>query len=122
MDKKSIIEMSQGAIVERIDYEMSKLIDNVLDPNTDPKKKRTLTVKIDVTPDAERQNLRTDISVVAKLQPTNPISVPLYLTTDTDGEAAAIEMTPQMPGQLDMYGNEQAQPSQIRLIRDKKVI
>ncbi len=119
MDKKSIIDMAQGAVVERIDYEMSRMIDNIIDPNTDPKKKRTLTIKIDITPDAERQNLRTDISVSAKLQPTNPIPVPLYLTTDTNGEITAIEMTPQIPGQMDMFGGEQTQPSEIRLIRDK---
>ena len=52
MDKKSIIDMAQGAVVERIDYEMSRMIDNIIDPNTDPKKKRTLTIKIDITPDA----------------------------------------------------------------------
>lgn len=34
LDKKSILEMSMGAILERVDYEMGKVIDNILDPNT----------------------------------------------------------------------------------------
>lgn len=34
LDKKSILEMSMGAILERVDYEMGKVIDNILDPIT----------------------------------------------------------------------------------------
>lgn len=34
LDKKSILEMSMGAILERVDYEMGKVMDNILDPNT----------------------------------------------------------------------------------------
>ena len=33
LDKKSILEMSMGSILERVDYEMGKVIDNILDPN-----------------------------------------------------------------------------------------
>ena len=36
LEKKSILEMSMGAILERVDYEMGKVIDNILDPNTGP--------------------------------------------------------------------------------------
>lgn len=36
MDKASIIEMAMGAIKERIDYEMGRIIDNILDINTPP--------------------------------------------------------------------------------------
>lgn len=30
LDKKSILEMSMGAILERVDYEMGKVMDNIL--------------------------------------------------------------------------------------------
>lgn len=33
LDKKSILEMSMGAILERVDYEMGKVMDNILDPD-----------------------------------------------------------------------------------------
>lgn len=32
--QKSILQMARGAIQERADYEMSRLLDNILDPNT----------------------------------------------------------------------------------------
>jgi hypothetical protein len=34
LDKKSILEMSMGGILERVDYEMGKVLENILDPNT----------------------------------------------------------------------------------------
>lgn len=37
-DRTSILDMAMGAIKERADYEMARIIDNILDPNTDPKK------------------------------------------------------------------------------------
>lgn len=36
-DRTSILDMAIGAIKERADYEMARIIDNILDPNTDPK-------------------------------------------------------------------------------------
>lgn len=40
LDKKSILEMSMGAILERVDYEMEKVLNNILDLNTKPTGKR----------------------------------------------------------------------------------
>ena len=50
LDKKSILEMSMGAILERVDYEMGKVIDNILDPNTKPTGKRKITVSLELIP------------------------------------------------------------------------
>ena len=30
----------------------------------------------------------------------------------------AVEMKPQVPGQMDMYGNEEEQPARLRLVED----
>lgn len=55
LDKKSILEMSMGAILERVDYEMGKVIDNILDPNTKPTGKRKITVGLELIPSADRK-------------------------------------------------------------------
>ncbi len=34
LDKKSILEMGQGAFMEITDYGMAKLLDDIMDPNT----------------------------------------------------------------------------------------
>ena len=36
--KQSILDMARGAIKERTDYEMAKIIDNILDVNTNATK------------------------------------------------------------------------------------
>ena len=43
-DTKSILQMARGAFQERVDLEMAKVIDNILDPNTKPTQKRKLTL------------------------------------------------------------------------------
>ena len=39
MNQKSIIDMAHGAFKERADYEMAKILENILDPNTKAEKK-----------------------------------------------------------------------------------
>lgn len=50
LDKKSILEMSMGAILERVDYEMGKVMDNILDPNTKATAKRKISVTLELIP------------------------------------------------------------------------
>ena len=45
-DVRSIVDMAQGAIKERVDYEMSHILDNIRDPNTRADRKRTLTLNL----------------------------------------------------------------------------
>ena len=118
MDKKSILDMAMGAFKERADYEMSKIINNILDPNTKPDKKRSLTVVIDLLPDSDRQNLRITTTVKSKLEPTNPISTALFITGDENGEPTIVEMVPQVPGQMSMDGSEQAAPVVLTLVKN----
>lgn len=40
--QKSILQMARGAIMERADYEMTHLMENILDPNTAATAKRFL--------------------------------------------------------------------------------
>lgn len=118
MDKKSILDMAMGAFKERADYEMTKIIDNILDPNTRADKKRSLSVTIEFFPDSERQNLRIATTVKSKLEPTNPVSTSLYITGDKDGIPTVVEMIPQVPGQTAMDGSEQDEPAVLRLVKN----
>ena len=46
--QKSILQMARGAIMERADYEMSRLLANILDPNTSATAKRKLTLTLEL--------------------------------------------------------------------------
>ena len=62
--QKSILQMARGAIQERADYEMSSLLNNILDPNTSATAARKLTITLTLKPDDTRQNIT--VSCVAR--------------------------------------------------------
>ena len=43
--RDSIMSMARGAFEERVDYEMDKVIQNILDPNTKATAKRKITLR-----------------------------------------------------------------------------
>lgn len=119
MDKKSILEMSRGAILERVDYEMGRVIDNILDPNTAAAKKRKLTITLELLPDDERRQIAVQTQAKSTLVPTTPVVTSLYVTADSNGEMAVVEMVPQIPGQIDFSGGEQETPSLLNFPRKR---
>ena len=114
---KSILEMAKGGIMERVDYEMSKIIENILDENTKATGVRELTLKIKFVPDDKREIIQTSTVASTKLQPTNPIVTSLYVGKDQNGVVGAIEMTPQIPGQTYVNGAEQEAPARLKMIK-----
>ena len=116
MQAKSVLEMAKGAIAERADYEMTRIIANILDPNTPATKKRTLTLTLEFVADAERQNLQMACVAKSTLQPTNPVATALYVTNGENGSMAVVELTPQIPGQMDLFGREQEEPVVLKLV------
>lgn len=115
---KSILEMARGAFLERVDYEMPKVIDNILDSNTKPTAKRKMVLTITFEPDEERQNINVNFSCKTTLAPTNPARTSLYVAGENStGEVQIVEMVPQIPGQVDIYGGEQERPASLKLIK-----
>ena len=55
--RDSIMSMARGAFEEHVDYEMDKVIQNILDPNTKATAKRKITVTIELKADDSRQNI-----------------------------------------------------------------
>ena len=77
--KKSILQMSRGAIHERADYEMSRLLANILDANTSATAKRKLTITLELKPDDTRQNIAVSCTAKSTLAATNPVTTSLYV-------------------------------------------
>ena len=101
LDKKSILEMSMGAILERVDYEMEKVLNNILDLNTKPTGKRKITIALELVPSADRRTITVQTVAKSTLCPTEPITTSLYVTNQPGtGEMVVAEMTPQMPGSV----------------------
>lgn len=110
--QKSILQMARGAIQERADYEMAKLLNNVLDPNTKATAKRKLVLTLELLPDDSRQNITVSCTAKSTLAATNPVTTSLYVA----GEDTVVEMVPQIPGQVAFDGDEQGEPHILRLV------
>ena len=118
LNKKSILEMSMGAILERVDYEMGKVIKNILDPNTKPTAKRKITVVLELTPTADRSGITVQSVAKCALVPTEPVTTSLCITSaPSTGEMIVAEMVPQIPGQMTLDGGEQSQPQILKFKR-----
>lgn len=117
LDKKSILEMSMGAILERVDYEMGKVIDNILDLNTKPNGKRKITVTMELVPSADRRSITVQTTAKSTLVPTDPVTTNLFITSQPGGEMVVAEMVPQVPGQVAMDGSEQEYPKILNFKR-----
>ena len=119
MEKYSIMRMAMGAIEERVDYEMSKIVDNILDPNTKPDKPRKITLTLEFTPNSSREKIKLNATAKTTLVPTDPVSTSLALYTDRKtGGIELAEIGAQVPGQIDMSGDVQPESRIVKLVQN----
>ncbi len=114
--RESILTMAQGAIEEKVDYEVSRVIENIMDVNTRADAKRKIVIMLEFMPDAERKHISISASAKSTLVPTASATTSVLITTDGNGEMVVAEMVPQIPGQININGGEQAQPKILRLV------
>ena len=84
---KSILEMARGAFLERTDYEMKKLIENILDPNTHATAKRKMTITMTFMPDDDRKNIGVKVDVKSTPVSTKPAITNLYVAGESSDGA-----------------------------------
>jgi len=110
---KSILEMNNGAFVERANLAMAQVAENINDPNTPHKFKRKLTMTFEFTVDADRENVAVDCVTKVTLAPINPSRTFLYAT----GDGGFVEAARQAPGQINLDGMEQEAPAHLKIIK-----
>ena len=114
--RASILQMARGAIQERVDYEVCKAVDNILDLNTDPTAKRKITLTIEMKPDENRQYIKISASAKSALAPVLPVGTTLGIAANPDtGEMVLVESTPQIPGQVSIDGSVQEAPKLLKM-------
>lgn len=101
---KKLDELMDGALTERFNYEMERVLNNVFDPNTNPKAKRQIQIVIDIVPNERRDAAEFKIDVKSKTAPPVAVAQTVFLAMDDHGNVTATEMTNQVPGQIDMNG------------------
>ena len=118
LDKKSILEMDRGAVIELADYGMAKLLDDIMNPNTQATSPRTLTITVKLMPNEQRTKVDVEYTHKLSFGKMLPLGTTLHAMADRDtGEMILVEATPQIPGQMALNGVEQERPPQLKIIR-----
>ncbi|RXZ84615.1 hypothetical protein EBB07_00945 [Paenibacillaceae bacterium] len=90
----SIDSLAGGGASERIEREMKKIAENVLDPNTNATATRKLVIEITIKPNEGRQMGNADISVKSSLAPAKGLPSAFVFDYDREGKAVVKEFAP----------------------------
>lgn len=84
-------KLADGAVQERFSIELQKVLDNILDPNTDSKKKRKLQLTLTFETNEDRDITHVTIDAKTTLAPAAGIYTKFWMDRDPKGNAAAAE-------------------------------
>ena len=103
-ERLTLATICGGAVQEKVDRALGKVVENILDPNTDSEKKRTITLKITMKPnehDYEDVNVTADVSYT--LAPDLGVQTQFFVNKDLqDGHVTVMEhRRGEIRGQLD---------------------
>jgi hypothetical protein len=90
--KAKLENLAGGAVAERFREELTKAVENICDPNTEAKKKRTIVIKCVLEPNQDRTSCSVDIECSSKLVGNAPLATALFIGVDPrTGEVEAVE-------------------------------
>jgi hypothetical protein len=96
-------KIDDGAVQEKFAHEMEKVLENILDRNTDPTKKRSVTLTIDIIPNKDRDMLVLASQCKSKLVPREETETKVLFGRNSDtGKLEAAELKSNARGQLFM--------------------
>lgn len=109
-------ELAGGELQAKFDREITRVIENMKDPNTPYQEARSVTVKISLKQTELRDDAKVDISVNSKLSGVISAKTNFAMGKDLNtGEVQIQEYGKQIPGQMafmDIYQTEQHTESQ----------
>jgi hypothetical protein len=114
MEKVSLTDFLGGAAIEAFDYEMSRVAENILDPNTLATSPREITLKVTIKPTADREMGSVDFHCTTKIAPTKPLNTRIFFSLE-NGHAIAIEHDPKQ-----MKLPETEEPAKLKAVGGKK--
>ncbi len=103
MDLLRLEDIAGGALQEKANAAMQKVIDNMQDPNTPWKNKRQITIKLAFSQNEDRDDTAVEVSVDTKLAPVSPVVTRMAIGRNlATGETYAQEYGKQVRGQMSL--------------------
>ncbi|MGJ9460095.1 MULTISPECIES: replication terminator protein [Oceanobacillus] len=93
-------EFAEGALAAKVNTELEKVLENIADPNTDPKKNRTITISIKIHGDEKRDVLNTSVSTKSSLVAMKEVETKLMMGADKQGNIIGKELRSGVKGQM----------------------
>lgn len=103
----SLATMKGGAIIERFDDELRKLVANIADPGTPATAKREVSLKFSVKPGKDRGMSSVLVSVTSKLAPGESMETNMFIAITRSGPVAT-EYNPHQPMLPEMVAADKA--------------
>lgn len=116
-------ELANGALAEKFQQVLAKVVDNLRDVNTSYKTKRRITIQLDFIQDESREDVICDVAVGCKLAQPRPMSTRLAIGRDlrTD-ELYVAEYGKQIKGQMSIDDIAKADEPEEKEQTEKKVV
>lgn len=113
----SLVNIGGGAAVEKFDYELERVVKNLLDPNTTDAK-RTITLKVKFKPQKGREACDIEIECSSTEAPCEAYETMAYLGLGRSGKPEIYESNPQQMGLL----SRPVVPENVVQIQTKKEV
>lgn len=117
-------EIANGALQEHFEREAARVVDNLADINTDHKKKRKITLTLDLTTDEAREIIFAEASAKSTIVPLGATGFNLVQGIDKNGERVVKELKSGAAGQSYMDDNGEAKNddgTDLEVPKNKKV-
>ena len=99
---RQIIDLNKfanGALAEKVNNELQKVLENISDPNTDHKKARKVTVTMTLKANERRNLANVIVDAKSTLSPAVGVESELMIDLTTDGKITGAELKSGIPGQ-----------------------
>lgn len=111
MDLLSLQNLAGGALQEKANAAFWKVLENMQDPNTPWKNKRSTSIKIAFIQNEDRDDMAVEVSVDTKLAPVSPVLTRMAIGKDLrNGKTYAQEYGKQIKGQMSLELGQQGTP------------
>ncbi len=101
----SVLDFAGGAMLERLNYELVKVMENIKNLNTDDKP-RKIKIELSFTPVNDRNSVTIKSVVKKELRPTSSVQTQMAIQT-IDNKIGCYEMTGIPDGQVNIFGDVQ---------------
>lgn len=95
-----LTNFAEGAVAERFNIELQKILENIADPNTDPKKARKLTLTLTVKADEKRDIANVSIQTKTYLVSARDVETKIVMDYDARGQVICSELKSGAKGQM----------------------